>query len=315
MISQFLYNLTVSVPERKLVSKIFMKIVSLARGGVIKLRRDPLIKYPIGQYTIKMPLSHQLGFYRKQFPAYASNVARVARLVKEKYPEMSFIDIGANVGDTIAFLRTGADFPILAIEGEDRFYSILQENIKQFPDVEPLKAYVGESSEKMEKRFAQALGSAHLVDETGDTGISTQPLPELLETRPRFRGARMLKIDTDGFDNNILRGAMDWLSQTKPVLFFEYDPFFLEKQGDDGLSIFSALAGAGYGDVMAYHSNGDYMFTADIGNRELLVDLHFYFSGRGGNDYCDLCVFPARDKDLFNRVRASELEFFKKQRS
>ncbi len=47
-----------------------------------------------------------------------------------KYPDLTFIDIGANVGDTVVLLRAlGAGSPILCIEGDDRFFAILSKNL------------------------------------------------------------------------------------------------------------------------------------------------------------------------------------------
>jgi hypothetical protein len=41
-------------------------------------------------------------------------------LTQAKYPNLTMIDVGANVGDSIAIVRV--DVPILCVEGEDHFF-------------------------------------------------------------------------------------------------------------------------------------------------------------------------------------------------
>ena len=47
-----------------------------------------------------------------------------------------------------------------------------------------------------------------------------------------------IKIDTDGFDFKVLRGANNTLKTYKPVIFFEWDKIHLQAQNEDFLSIF-----------------------------------------------------------------------------
>ena len=122
----------------------------------------------------------------------------------------------------------------------------------------------------------------------------------------------MIKIDTDGFDSIILKGSLDFLVMARPVIFFEYDPFFLTKQGDDGISIFPILSSIGYSKMLIYDNFGDYILSTELTNSVIIEEIHNYFSGRGGNRYCDICVFHSDDNDLFEKIRISEILFFKK---
>lgn len=47
-----------------------------------------------------------------------------------------------------------------------------------------------------------------------------------------YIASKFLKTDTDGFDGKLLRGGIDFLGQSSPVIFFEYDPDLLAVQGD-----------------------------------------------------------------------------------
>lgn len=130
-----------------------------------------------------------------------------------------------------------------------------------------------------------------------------------------FQQAKMIKIDTDGFDNKIIRGSVDFVSQSKPVIFFEYDPFFLAQQNEDCLSVFSSLLKLGYSKLLIYKNDGEFLLSTDLSNNILLEDLTHYYTGRKGVNYCDICVFHNEDEDLFYKIRESELHFFAEARS
>src|SRR2546428_597296 len=94
---------------RRLISRIF----------------DPLVRHDIFGQTIRLPWSHNLPNFRRQYPQYSSNVARIAKAIAQKYPDLTIIDIGSNVGDTVAFIRSATMAPILCIEADPRFFELL----------------------------------------------------------------------------------------------------------------------------------------------------------------------------------------------
>lgn len=312
MLSRFISNKMLSTSNKGLLNKTIFIILSLVRIIILKFS-DPLICYKIGNYSLLLPFSHNLAFYIKKYPNYSSNLGRIAKLVNEKYHNLSIIDIGANVGDSIAIIKTEVDCPILCIEGNERFLKILEKNAVLFPNVHIEKAYVGNKTEHTTLRLKEEGGTAHLCeDKLSEIHIKT--LPDILKNHQFFLKSKMLKIDTDGFDCIILRGSLDYLSVAKPIVFFEYDPFFLSKQNDDGLSIFTMLNSIGYKVAMVYDNFGEYMLSIELMNLHLLENIHNHFSDRGGKYYCDLCVFHSEDNDLFEKTRLSEIQFFKKTR-
>src|SRR5258706_12070673 len=84
----------------------------------------------VGNYPIKMPGNNTLLRTYRLYPDFNSLIGRLAVLLAKKYPGMTVIDIGANVGDTIAILKSGNDVPIIGIEGDDISYQYLEENTK-----------------------------------------------------------------------------------------------------------------------------------------------------------------------------------------
>ena len=307
---QFVYDQVFNASYKnrfiRLKSTIFNRLFNL-----ILKTGDPLIKHDISGVTLFLPFSHQLPFILKNYPLYSSNLARLAKYVKQKYEHLKFIDIGANIGDSIALLRKEAEFPILCIEGDEQFLSVLEKNATLFSEVHIVKAYLGDSSHSIRGTTIKQGGTAHLSEnKVGDNIIEIKKLSDVLKDYPLFLQSKMIKLDTDGFDCKILRGAADFLKSAKPIIFFEYDPFFLSDQGDDGISIFPDLSSYGYKNLLIYDNFGDLMISTNIDNYRLLKEIHLYFSGRLGHRYCDICVFHTEDNDLFEIAREREVQFF-----
>lgn len=307
MLFQSIYNFLLRTSYKSTWDKIIYHIVSQFRQLLRKIY-DPLIDYKIGNNVIRMPFSHNLGIYQKFYPQYAFNLSRISMYIKEKYKNLTIIDIGANVGDTVAIFRNQIDSPILAVEGNEYFFSILQKNVEQFKDIVLVQCLIGDQSREIRATLADNSGTACLeINQQSKEILKIRRLTDILEENLKFQSSKLVKIDTDGFDGKIIRGAIDWIGKIKPILFFEYDPFSLNKNSDDGLSLFDPLALAGYNSFLVYNNVGEYMYAID--KKELILETHQYFSGRQGRMYCDLCAFSDSDIDLFVKIRKKETEY------
>ncbi len=310
-LSQRLFDELMRIPNKDLINRIKFQFLSKCRNLFIRLD-NPLIHYNLDGTKISLPLSHDLPFNRKTFPQYSANVARIARHVVEKYDNMTFVDIGANIGDTVAILRNPAHFPILCIEGDEHFFNILKMNVTHLQDVEIENIFVGNFTGLFTGNIERMKGTARLVQNSSESHkFNMQTLTDILKRHPRFFNSKMIKADTDGFDCLILKSESELLSRIKPVLFFEYDPYLFGLYNDDGYKIFESLQSIGYQFALFYENNGDYLLGTDIGNTALIEDIHQFYSDRMGKRYCDVCVFHKEDSDLWEKVRLSEIQFFR----
>jgi FkbM family methyltransferase len=285
--------------------------------------RSTLVTHNIHGYDLEFPPSHALPGILQRWPYYSSNLGRIAQAVHQKYTDLTFIDIGANVGDSVAILRRLAHFPILCIEGDRAFIDVLSRNAKQFDAVTIAPCYVGEDNVTITAKSTGIAGTAHLVSSDDLTGqadtalenIEVHKLSSVLNQHRQFLQPKMVKTDTDGFDGKILRGATDVLRSAKPVVFFEYDPFFLAQQDDNGVAIFALLAGHGYAGLIIYDNFGDLLLCMPKIEIDRIEELNLYFSGRRSQQYCDICAFHQEDQDLYEQIRQSELAFFRQMKS
>ena len=314
-VPQVLFNLMLSTPQSGLVNqarrRVLMKFRSLAtRMG------DPLVRWNLDGTDVMLPLSHNLPFYRKTFPQYSSNVARIAKHVYQKYPDLTFVDIGANIGDTVAILRRACHFPILCIEGNEEFFSVLKINTGRLRDVHLTRVFVGTDTGRVKATMCSQGGTGHVVlDQSSAKAIQIQRLSDILKAQPIFARSKMIKTDTDGFDCQIIRSEMRLLNELRPVLLFEYDPHHFGRYGETGFLVFESLLGIGYATAIIYENNGDYVLTAELQNTALMEDIHQFYSGRRGSRYADVCAFHRDDSDLCRAIRVAELEFFERERS
>lgn len=276
--------------------------------AIIRYCNDPPVRYFLDNSEIQIPLSHQLPLIRCTYPNYATNIGKVAKVVKAKYPGLCMLDIGANVGDTVAIVRAFAFFPILCIDGDSRFFALLRSNTRAWEAIDIVKVLIGDSSTAFAGSIRAAGGTAHLCqDDRSNESHEMKTISELLDIFPAYASAKLIKLDTDGFDTRILKSQYELLGDLKPVLFFEYDPYFFEQMNDDGFLIFEGLRNVGYEIALVFENTGEFVMLVELRNEKLLEDLHQYYSHRYGTKYCDICVFHADDVELAWMIRSEEL--------
>ncbi len=274
--------------------------------GIRRLRllwSDPLVSFSLGAFKLKLPLSHELPFYRRSFPTYAINLGRITRHVSRKYPDLTVIDVGANVGDSVAILRHNGLPPILCVEGEPRFFQLLTENTRHLEDLELEQTFVGANGDQFgsiyshhgnaEVRLGLAPGTAKLCT-----------LSEVIARHPRFSGAKLLKLDAEGFDCRIIASENELLRRTRPVLFFEYYPTCCELTGQAAFPVFSQLAALGYSNLLIYENQGRYSKALELGQTGALTELHESLVKVSG--YFDVVAFHAEDSDIAEELQIAE---------
>ncbi len=309
-IGQFvLETLTRNRPGR-FTDEITLRFFRRLRQWLI-MHGDPLIQYRLNTVTLRLPLSHNLPITQARLPNYSLNVGRVACHVQTKYPALTAIDIGANVGDTVVIMRGGCHFPILCIEGDQRFFALLQQNTAGQKDVCLEQTFVGTETTTVRGFVAEQKGTATvIVDGQSSGSVSFKALVDILAERPEFSQPKLIKIDTDGFDTQIVMANLTLLEKLKPVLFFEYiAPPFTPEQCEP-FEVFAGLRSVGYKAIMVYEETGEYAFTADLENTRLMEDVFRFYSGRRDKRYCDLVAFHDDDTDLCETIRLAELDYF-----
>jgi len=279
----------------------------------------PVKEYTVGRSKLLLPADHALDRYQAKWKRYDRALGEIARLVSRKYPNSAAIDIGANVGDSAALINTYQDVPTLCIEGGETFLPFLQENARRIgPHIAIEAAFVGDSgSANLYALKSTELGTAKLVaDPDHKADIQVKRLDALLSGAPGFSQPRLIKIDTDGFDFQIIMTSVALFSELKSVVYYEYAPFEQPNGIADGIGSFQALLQAGYRHFMVYDNFGNYLIHLTADNAAQFIDLNGYLCSNRANGvavaYFDICCFAPQDRDLFEALRAYELSpYFK----
>jgi FkbM family methyltransferase len=264
---------------------------------------DPAVDFFLGTFNLRLPLSHELPFYRRKFPHYASNLGKVSFHARRKYPDLTMIDIGANIGDSVAIAHSYSDHPVLCLEGEPRFFQLLKENTGNLPAVEIEQTFIGAPGDHVGSIDVRSGNAQVLLGPTpGQSTICT--LTEALARHPRFASAKLLKIDAEGFDCRIIASETKLLKANKPIVFFEYYPKCSELVGQKAFRVFSTLSSLGYSMILIYQNVGSYLMSLTLDQVDALEDLHHFISNQGG--FCDVVAFHTEDLEIAINLRAAE---------
>jgi FkbM family methyltransferase len=316
--AQRLLEAMLATPRRGLPARLRYRALCGARRLLVATARDPLVRYRLEGTELLLPLSHDLPLHRRSRPAYGTNLSRVAGHLARKYPGLAAIDIGANVGDTAALIHAATGGPVLCVEGERRFFRLLEINAARLgPDVQVVRAFVGEAAGHTPARVHSEGGTAYLTsggDHAAPLGdVPVVRLSEVTQRHPLFGAARLLKLDTDGLDCRILRSEVELLARMRPAVFFEYDRASFERTGNQGFAVFAALRQAGFDEAVVYENTSAYLCTLRLADTALLEDIDGYFAARPGC-YADICAFGGQDAEVCAALRESELALAGKRR-
>ena len=140
----------------------------------------------VGKFPIQMPGYNPQLINYQLYPDLNIQLGRLATAIYRKYPGMTVIDVGANVGDTIAVLKSAIDVSIIGIEGDDVSYAYLEKNTVQFSNVSLIKTYLGEHSGNEKVSIEKSGWNTTLIpDAAGEKQISFKTLDEVI-TSGRF---------------------------------------------------------------------------------------------------------------------------------
>ena len=153
--------------------------------------------------------------------------------------------------------------------------------------------------------IASVNASGHLATDS-TRATEAWSLPDILDHHPRFWSAKLLKIDTDGFDTLIVKGAVDILRATHPVVYLEYDLHFFLAPDPTGFDVFEFLRVNGYVTALFFRNTGKFLTEARLEDIETLRHLHAACIGQSGKRYFDVCAFHDDDVDVCVEIRDAE---------
>lgn len=240
---------------KKISKSLFYLKYNFKRQLRIFFRIDQIIY--IDDKKIILPPGHLLSLYESVYPKYDKFLPTVIGKIKENDV---IIDIGANIGDTLFRLLNINTKPYYyCIEADNFFFEYLQKNKKSLDiniqnKIILIKTLVGD---QLKGNLSETTtGTKSLIE--SDLGIQSKKLDDII-IEYKIKNIKLIKVDVDGFDYNILFSAINELKINKPDIFFEYMP--LDELGKKNyLRLIEKLNEIGYSNWTMLDNYGSVIF-------------------------------------------------------
>ncbi len=282
------------------------KLWFLVRSALIRLSGDPVCVMPVHGLKLMFPLSHPLPDYLDRYRFYDSLPHRLGEYIRRTQGYLTCIDVGANVGDSIAAFYQQEVDSFLAIEPNPKFSKLLTANWGGNKNVIVVADLC--SSRDVIERFEilEKNGSASIFSSEHGVQLRSRTLDDIVNGTPFDTKANVLKIDTDGHDLEVLAGARKVIAHNRPAILFECGAFGNSRYVADCLTALEDLKANGYNGFLVYDNYGYLMGLHSLTDLHAFRDLLFY-QVAGGCCYFDLLVMKEDDLVSFY---ASEKDFF-----
>jgi FkbM family methyltransferase len=203
---------------------------------VLKSHAPAFLTFSTGDYRLWLHPS-ELSYQLYQDRAYYSEDQAIMRGLLR--PGDIVVDVGANVGPWTLYSAglVGPSGHVYAIEPHPQIAGYLTRNIELngFTNVTVLPCAAGEAvgTGMLEERINDANNN---IADNGTMAVPVAPLDELIPARP----IRLIKIDAEGSELQVLRGARKALTSAQHVYIECWDSYF-RKRGYSTADLLSIL--------------------------------------------------------------------------
>jgi FkbM family methyltransferase len=175
-------------------------------------------------------------------------------------PGSTFVDVGANIGyfTALASQAVGATGRVVAVEPLPALFSQLHATFRSAPNVVCLQTAIGEAAGTLDLYVPPS--SAGNLDPSAfeyTSGMERVSVPRLslesLFDQQSIRTADLLKIDVEGYEPWVIRGARRLLEQRRiKAILCELNPRLLNLAGSSPRSLAAQFIDAGYQPTSSY---------------------------------------------------------------
>ncbi|MGH7945789.1 MAG: FkbM family methyltransferase [Opitutaceae bacterium] len=195
------------------------------KGGIQAARVNRHSSHPI---AVRLPqLPHPLWVRPGSSDAATFDEVFVAHEYDLPFSDFSpghILDLGANVGcASVLFASRWPAASILAVEPEARNLILLKRNTGPYPKINALQAAVWSRPARLAVANPDDDANAfRMIEAPGDSGIPAFTISQLID-RLGCRRLDLLKMDVEGAEAEILRGAEEWLDRVNVMIVELHD--------------------------------------------------------------------------------------------
>jgi FkbM family methyltransferase len=315
-VAQFAFDTTNRLHALSQRSNSLIRISAKATNKIVRplarrLSRHHLVDANLYGQALRMPAEHPLALILMATPQYNRPLALAVSALAASTDTLplTVVDIGANIGETVAVIeqKNPGICTYLCIEADKEIASLCRFNQRGNPRVQTEQCFIGENE-----------GALVRLEDDGranpSTKLATAPSPaDTLAQHCLVRldtvvgpfaqvhgSVSLIKVDTEGYDFSVLRSGSALLERYKPALYFEWYPALLEGLNEKVWDGFDFLSTHGYENFVFFTSVGDYYCKLSKPDRFLLRSLAKAASQNPALLYFD--VFASTSETVCNEL-------------
>lgn len=237
-------------------------------------------------YQLTVPSGHVLLHFHTPgsglFQPYREQgLALVVTALERLHRRGVAVDIGANVGDTLAVIARHGALDIFCVEPSDYFLPYLRDNVaRHFADRATVADwYVTAHEDEPGRTLFHWGGTAKPIDGPHSEQGSVVPIGRLVS---EVGDVALMKIDTDGADLNLVEACLGVHAPTFPI-YFELEittPDADEARAacERARSCFARLVEAGYRRAFVWDDPGRFYGRVDLAAETTVINLLNYLT-------------------------------------
>lgn len=182
------------------------------------LKFDVVVKS--NNFIINLPFNHNYLEYKTDYPNYDETILKVVKSLGKK--NSSIIDVGANCGDTIIqMFFKNKNKKYYGVEPDELFYKYLKKNLNQNKLSNKIKIFKNFITSKKKKGFLNGSSGTKKFVPSKINKIENQITLDKFVDINFIKNLELIKIDTDGYDYDVLKSGSKIIKKFKPIIFFE----------------------------------------------------------------------------------------------
>jgi len=146
---------------------------------------------------------------------------KILRLASLSQDDMVVADVGANIGYYTVLLAKKAR-KIYAIEPEEKTFEILKKNCEGLGNITTLNMAAGDRNGEVELKVSKENYGDHKINNQFSKSNFQLKKVKIRKLDSLIKGqVDLMKIDVQGFENEVIEGAKKIIGKYRPTIFFE----------------------------------------------------------------------------------------------
>jgi FkbM family methyltransferase len=199
--------------------------------------------------------------------------------------KLVIVDVGSATGDTALLILKNLD-PIVSelycIDGDREFFNQMKYNLREFQKTRLFNVVLSANSNNKVSELVRIHGGT--ASAQGNIKVESMSLDDLIMNNGLDK-IDILKIDVDGYDGEILKGAINLMSKDKVKIIFEWHPKLILETKNAVFEVFDLLKDMGYNCFLWFDKFGNFSHISSCAEKEIL------------NYYFEFCLNSVFDED------------------